>query len=127
MDALTEAEDALREVLDDIWVPDEPNCVRMRLEGGTKNAVGELEGATEERVEFAAFIGQVSQELERESGGKLPPGRRAAITFEDVLEVGDTVETEGRTFEVKRLAPIRLHDSIAYDATLEEVASGSRA
>ena len=83
------------------WLPDDPNATRIRYTGGTRNVFGELEGATEERLDVR--LGgpfRVRRREKQNIAGPRASATHTAITVTADLQIGDAVEFNAETFRV---------------------------
>jgi hypothetical protein len=102
-------------------LPEEPNAIRVRLAGGTRNIVGELVGATETRLDLRVDI-RPYRRAERGAAGEAERGDTAIALLEDALEPGDLVEAEGHRYRVIAVQPRYLAGRVhCYDATAERL------
>ena len=126
IDLQEQAAEALGGVLDDVWLPDEPNATRIRYSGGTENAAGELEGQTRHEHRFRlAYGGKRTSRESTGAGDKSTDNLEQAQTLEDVLEAGDIVEVDGdpSTYKVETRRPMRSSREFAYTVGMKEVES----
>lgn len=127
VDIQKQAADALEGVLDGYWLPDEPNATRVRYEGGTENAAGELEGRTRLEHRFRlSYQGKRSTTETTRAGDKTADNLDTAMLLEEVLEVGDLLELDGdpSTYKVEVVEPARSSRVFAYTVQLQEVEAG---
>lgn len=86
-----------------LFLPAAPNMRRIRLVGGAENRVGEMEGSTEEAVDFKAVV-WTARANTRERGGAVDEAADMELHYPDeaLLEVGDLVERiqDGTRFRV---------------------------
>jgi len=109
------------------WVPDDPNAVRVRYSGGTRNDAWEREGASRSEREIALAFGAETAEKDEEGPtDREDKGIQEATILEDVLEVGDRVELlddPDTAFEVQSVNDVRGDRVFAWTVTLQEVES----
>lgn len=109
--------DTMRKIAQDhvkSWIPDEPNAVRVRLSGGTRNATGERTGRTEERVDIAIAIFRKRKPREEQRSGDKFTDEFSAVFVDGLLEVNDLVEWSSKTLEVYELQEPELDGEVAF-------------
>lgn len=122
-EALTMALDLYFE--DEDGQPIEPNATRVRLTGGVRNKVGELEGQAREEYPVRVIITDRKETLELLGGGQaVRAAARNAIMLEEALEVGDVLEVEGARYEVKEVEPVVADVAFAWIYHLEVLGRG---
>lgn len=90
-------------------LPDAPNAVRVRRSGAARNLVGELVGATEERVLVRVDVRPVRRSV-RGVHGEAERGTVdiIAATSQASIEPGDLIDVGGVRYRVTQVTPIWL-------------------
>jgi hypothetical protein len=102
-------------------LPEEPNAWRIRRTGGTRNVVGELVGAEEERLPLRVDV-RPYRRAERGAAGEAEKGDVVLALLEDALDTGDLVETGGLRYRVLNVQPRWLAGRVhCYDVTAERL------